>query len=503
MSENLIIEITDKSANLAETSGNLLTFLSNLKDAESNLFAIDHTIPSTNGSPASWITTITTVDGAIQKFETETNNLLVPTLRLKALLDNIVKADELIANLDKGLRSLLEKHARLVDFDYETFKATKTNSEQHNFLGQFQAVHGAIDELLDAFLSVQSIMPSNKSSFRFHAAAKTLESLIGDTQSQHDEFTKKSAKLDVLISAFNEAETQITQKLNAIETDAETARQQKTDAETDRQTILKYQGDASAKLQEIEAITTKAQALKAIVSEHQTALTAFDERLKVRETEFEEGTKELKGLIAGFNDQEEQIKDVIKQSETMLKGATVAGLAGRFDEIRKNLSAEMGGAKRSFYFGVLFLFLSAIPLFVFVLSPLIEFFTPGFMASFQKSGAGTPTTAWQYIAQISARFVILLPAIVFVTFSSKRYRSLFELREHYAYKYSMAVSVEGFKKQAPEYENEIAAMVLEELAYNPADMVNGTTNRQNRRSNHQILGLILNKLRYPITKTRG
>ncbi len=33
----------------------------------------------------------------------------------------------------------------------------------------------------------------------------------------------------------------------------------------------------------------------------------------------------------------------------------------------------------------------------------------------------------------------------------------------------MAVAVEGFKQQAPQYEQEIAALVLEQLAFNPAD----------------------------------
>ena len=33
----------------------------------------------------------------------------------------------------------------------------------------------------------------------------------------------------------------------------------------------------------------------------------------------------------------------------------------------------------------------------------------------------------------------------------------------------MAVAVDGFKKQAPEYESMIAALVLEQLAFNPVD----------------------------------
>jgi hypothetical protein len=85
------------------------------------------------------------------------------------------------------------------------------------------------------------------------------------------------------------------------------------------------------------------------------------------------------------------------------------------------------------------------------------------------SSVGDERNGWQYLGQVVARFIILLPAIWFVTFATARYNSLFKLREHYAYKYSMAFAVDGFKKQAPGHEDMIAALVFEQLAFNPAD----------------------------------
>lgn len=49
-----------------------------------------------------------------------------------------------------------------------------------------------------------------------------------------------------------------------------------------------------------------------------------------------------------------------------------------------------------------------------------------------------------------------------------RHDRLFKLREHYAFKYSVASSVEGFKKQAPDLKEAIAAAAFFELTFNPA-----------------------------------
>ena len=54
-----------------------------------------------------------------------------------------------------------------------------------------------------------------------------------------------------------------------------------------------------------------------------------------------------------------------------------------------------------------------------------------------------------------------------VNFSGIR-TALFRLKEHYAYKYSVASSVDGFKKQAEPYQDAIAAVTFFELMDNPA-----------------------------------
>ena len=71
------------------------------------------------------------------------------------------------------------------------------------------------------------------------------------------------------------------------------------------------------------------------------------------------------------------------------------------------------------------------------------------------------------------RAILLLPTSWLSLFNAKRYANLFKLKEHYAYKYAIASSVEGFKKQAPEYEEAIAFSAFHELSFNPANDIDG------------------------------
>lgn len=67
------------------------------------------------------------------------------------------------------------------------------------------------------------------------------------------------------------------------------------------------------------------------------------------------------------------------------------------------------------------------------------------------------------------RALLLLPAAWFAKFAATRHAALFRLKEHYAYKYSVASSVEGFKKQAEQFKDGIAAATFFELTFNPAE----------------------------------
>lgn len=226
---------------------------------------------------------------------------------------------------------------------------------------------------------------------------------------------------------------------------------------------------------------------------------AFDRQLAARNSDFENGKKNQTALFDDFDAQREHVQGLIDQSEGMLKGATVAGLASSFSEAHRKLGRQLLWARVSFYFGILFLLISAIPLMVHVflpiLAPLLKHQFPELIDISNNNLLGREVTGWQYLGQVLARFIILLPAAWFVSFSAIRHSSLFRLREHYAYKYSMAVAVEGFRKQAQGYENEIAALVLEQLAFNPADKLVPSKDVKEGKIPHPMLELFLKRFR--------
>jgi hypothetical protein len=64
----------------------------------------------------------------------------------------------------------------------------------------------------------------------------------------------------------------------------------------------------------------------------------------------------------------------------------------------------------------------------------------------------------------------------------------------------MAVSVEGFQKQAKGYESEIAALVLEQLAFNPADKLTPSKDISEGKVPHPLLNILVDKFRNRLSK---
>jgi len=69
---------------------------------------------------------------------------------------------------------------------------------------------------------------------------------------------------------------------------------------------------------------------------------------------------------------------------------------------------------------------------------------------------------------ILGKIVLLLPATWLTAFFTKLYADLFQLEREYAYKAALAMSIDGFKRQAEKYQEEITAEVFMELKTNPA-----------------------------------
>ena len=69
--------------------------------------------------------------------------------------------------------------------------------------------------------------------------------------------------------------------------------------------------------------------------------------------------------------------------------------------------------------------------------------------------------------------LLVLPTIWLTKFNATKHHRLFLLKEDYQYKYSLAMAVDGFKKQAPEHADAIAAETFNRLLFNPTNRLAG------------------------------
>lgn len=238
----------------------------------------------------------------------------------------------------------------------------------------------------------------------------------------------------------------------------------KTESEKDRKTLAEYTAEGTQSVTAIRTTTEQAEKLKAAIDAYAPTFDKFQKQLDQREQAIQQGTDRQQALLKSIEEIETKITKLNEQAEAMLSGATVAGLAGSFGKLRDDLSKELGRARVAFYCAIGLLFASVVPLAGYIIPGLGEFLS----LSTAEGHSQTATTS-ELIGQILARALLLLPAAWFAKFAAGRHAALFKLKEHYAYKYSVASSVEGFKRQAEPFKDAIAATTFFELTFNPAD----------------------------------
>lgn len=200
----------------------------------------------------------------------------------------------------------------------------------------------------------------------------------------------------------------------------------------------------------------------------QGSVVAIEERLRTLKAAEERGEKLALGLQQTKDEMsaaENNIADMLKRADQMLSVATVTGLAATFEGERKTLDGKMKWALGGFAVGILLLICATGLLATYV------FASPFGIGTWPL---GTPESTPQSGGQVElggvlARSIILLGPFWLTLFSARRYNALFDLRQHYSHKYNLAVAVDGFQKQAPEYKEMLAALVFQKIMTNPVN----------------------------------
>lgn len=328
------------------------------------------------------------------------------------------------------------------------------NTGFKDFGTHLKSLFPAIQNILQG---LSDLLPIARTSGRaeLSVATKAHQDMASKMRGTLEELQATSAEL---AEKIERAET----TLAAAEKTAEEITTTKTEAAADRDGIHKLSIDAKAYLEQIENTLTEAKNLETQITASREDLTAFDAELDNRLKLFDSFKEKTSQAATENAERETAIDALIKQAEDMLKGATVAGLASAFQKSSNIYGKEADQARGSFKWAILFLFLSTLPLVLYAIPLDLSQFMPN-----GKPAVPSSTTITMTLGGILSRVLFLFPATWYASFVFRRYNKLFDLHKAYQFKANIAMSVEGFRKQAEEYEQEIAASAFLDLTTPP------------------------------------
>lgn len=268
--------------------------------------------------------------------------------------------------------------------------------------------------------------------------------LYNEIENLHETATANNSSIQELLEAANSAVSTINENQETTEALAES-----------------HEAKSTGYLESINNILETANSLKADVASYQEEFERFDKSLQNRNSNYEKQKTKVDELQSDLEVLKEQISSYEEEARGVLGKAVVAGLSGTFKATVKELSNKLKSAQ-NWYYGALMTLLGST----------IVVVTNGF-GFIELSNLQDANTTYKLVSAIFWKFMLIAPAVLFVRFTGRRYQSLFELREHYAYKDSIAASVEGFKAQSGEHSNLIAAATFFELTLNPIEQIDG------------------------------
>lgn len=281
--------------------------------------------------------------------------------------------------------------------------------------------------------------------------AEALQRLSRSAESARDEATKHAKLLEQLSAAATSGEEKVRVAL--------------ANAESALTAIGATQGQATTSLAEVAALVEKikatgssAETLEETIKTYQSRFDAFQQALNDRNTAFGKFETDSAAASEKHAARESEIDRITSLANAMISGATTAGLAKSMEDARARYEARMNSARRGFYVAVVLLILSAIPLVTYLMPGLVEGILPGFV---KGQSDDSPYS-------VLGKILLLLPATWLTAFFTRAYADFFHLEREYAHKAALAMSVDGFKRQAEKYQEEITAEVFLEIRNNPA-----------------------------------
>jgi len=385
---------------------------------------------------------------------------LVPYNRLATLRDQTAQLAASADGMNSALANL-ESWGGVARFETANGNIHTTSGNPIGLGAHLREIQPRLDNALESYLIVSAaVQPRGVGTF---AAASRLLS------NKATEATEVVSSLQKTFLEWANSVEVAAGDIQSIKVSRDEAQRILEQVEKDRRTVDEDTAKATAAAATIEAVRAQAATLETSVSNYQAQFDGFQEELDRREASIRHGDQAVKDLQAKLTAKESAITSLTAKAEEMLGGATTAGLASAYKAQADAVDIQLTNARR-WYYGAIVLLVVSVAVALNLLAPF-HVTLPSLPTLDSKTPTGT--IAVQALSALGSRGLLVLPALLLAGFTAHRHSTLFRLREEYSHKYAAAASVQGFKLQAPSFDEQIAAAVFAELLKNPAAAMDG------------------------------
>ncbi|UUZ77387.1 hypothetical protein LP414_09270 [Polaromonas sp. P1(28)-13] len=217
--------------------------------------------------------------------------------------------------------------------------------------------------------------------------------------------------------------------------------------------------EVEQKLARAREVSTDADTLQQRVIGFTSQFEAFETQMKARLDQFHEFQESIKEAQRLNGERETKINELTDKADTMIRGATTAGLSQSLEDTKALYDTRLQETQKYFLWSVSALLVCTLPIAAQIVpGPWQHYFTP------QANGAINESGPW---LSALGKLVLVIPGTWAAAFFASNYAELFHLSREYAHKAALAKSIDGFKREAPEYAQELVGSVFMEIQDNP------------------------------------
>jgi hypothetical protein len=321
--------------------------------------------------------------------------------------------------------------------------------QQHDCRNSFTEMNTAVNGLVEILGSLVPLCQPN-SAGDFLSRVSELNDLVRQSKVLHSNLKREKIAVESVVESAAAMEKEVREAHVQAQTLVTALREVQMNASSDFSNV-------AGLVERIRGVSEDAEKLSAVVIASKGKLDIFQNELDARNQAFEK-YEQLAKHVDGENQKNAiEIQRLTALADSMIAGANTVGIAVSMEEARLRYEKRMGGAAVGFVFSIALLALSALP--------LAAHLVPGLFGEWGSVSQDNGSAPWYSVA---GKFLLLAPATWLTGFFTKAFADYFHLEREYAHKAAIAKAVEGFRRQAPKYEQEITAEVFLEVRTNPA-----------------------------------